>query len=433
MKVVAYLRKTNSSVYIRVSDGRKTDFRVPSGLFIEPSLFDANAPGYKETPDVPKKEREEFNKRLKNLITKVTEEYETGCDRYWLVRVIEQFNHPGSTEDILSPKLTMLDRADEYLVDAKSGTEHTGAIRAIFRRLVRYEAWQRKFEGRTNFVLIAEEFGEEELHRFLEYSADEYKYFVQQPDFFAQFDLYRNRIKPVSKNSVCSTGTRLKAFLNWCVKKGYSNNMSFQNIRTNKHVYGTPYFLTIEERNKVLETNLNAWPHAVLARDMFIFQCFIGCRMGDLFTLTRDNIVDGVLEYIPSKNLNNNKTEVVRVPLHEKAKMLLSKYKEYSPRLFPVISRQYYNSYIKFALEVAGINRIVTILNPLTREEEQHPLYEVATSHTARKTFVGNLYNKVKDQELIASLTGHAPNSKIFERYRTIDDDMKRGLVGMLE
>ena len=54
-------------------------------------------------------------------------------------------------------------------------------------------------------------------------------------------------------------------------------------------------------------------------------------------------------------------------------------------------------------------------------------------NHMARRTFIGNIYKKVKDPNLVASLTGHTEGSKAFSRYRDIDTEMKRELVGMLE
>ena len=33
---------------------------------------------------------------------------------------------------------------------------------------------------------------------------------------------------------------------------------------------------------------------------------------------------------------------------------------------------------------------MVKVLDPKTREDVARPLYEVATTHTARKTFIGN-------------------------------------------
>ena len=50
----------------------------------------------------------------------------------------------------------------------------------------------------------------------------------------------------------------------------------------------------------------------------------------------------------------------------------------------------------------------------------------------ARRTFIGNMYKKVKDPDLIGSMSGHVEGSKDFARYRTIDDDMKRELVEMI-
>ncbi len=64
----------------------------------------------------------------------------------------------------------------------------------------------------------------------------------------------------------------------------------------------------------------------------------------------------------------------------------------------------------------------------------QKPLYEVATTHTARKTFIGNLYKQVnKDPNLIASMSGHSEGSRAFARYRKIDDEMKKELVNLLD
>ena len=59
-------------------------------------------------------------------------------------------------------------------------------------------------------------------------------------------------------------------------------------------------------------------------------------------------------------------------------------------------------------------------------------LYEIASSHLARRTFVGNLYRKVKDPNLVGALSGHKEGSKAFARYRTIDDEMKKELVNLL-
>ena len=84
-------------------------------------------------------------------------------------------------------------------------------------------------------------------------------------------------------------------------------------------------------------------------------------------------------------------------------------------------------------LRLSGIDRMVTVLNSLTGEEEKKPIYEVASSHLARRNFIGNMYRKVKDPNAIGKLSGHAEGSKAFARYRDIDDDMAKELVSFLE
>ena len=76
---------------------------------------------------------------------------------------------------------------------------------------------------------------------------------------------------------------------------------------------------------------------------------------------------------------------------------------------------------------------MVTIINPTSGNEEKRPLNEIASSHLARRTFIGNLYKKVKDPNLVGSLSGHKEGSRAFARYREIDEEMKIDLVNMLE
>ena len=101
--------------------------------------------------------------------------------------------------------------------------------------------------------------------------------------------------------------------------------------------------------------------------------------------------------------------------------------------MLPFISEQKYNDAIKKIFELAEVTRIVTVINPTTREEEKRPINEVASSHMARRTLIGNLYKKVKDPNLVGSLTGHKEGSKAFARYRDIDEDMKKELVSLLD
>ena len=102
-------------------------------------------------------------------------------------------------------------------------------------------------------------------------------------------------------------------------------------------------------------------------------------------------------------------------------------------KLFTLTSQQQYNIDIKKMFRLAGLTIVVTVINPTTREEEQRPICDIASSHLARRCFVGNLYKKVKDPNLIGKLSGHKEGSRAFSRYRNIDEETSRELVTLLE
>ena len=52
---------------------------------------------------------------------------------------------------------------------------------------------------------------------------------------------------------------------------------------------------------------------------------------------------------------------------------------------------------IKEIYKLAGVTRNIVVRNSLTGEQEIRPINEIASSHMARRTFVGNIYKKFKD------------------------------------
>jgi len=101
-------------------------------------------------------------------------------------------------------------------------------------------------------------------------------------------------------------------------------------------------------------------------------------------------------------------------------------------RLFPFISDQKYNEAIKEIFSKAGITRQVEVRNSLTGEIDLRPINEVASSHMARRTFIGNAYQKVSDPNIIGRMSGHVEGSRAFARYRKIEDDTLRKVIEQL-
>lgn len=311
----------------------------------------------------------------------------------------------------------------------------------LVRALRRYEMFvQLSDKEKRDFQLDIDTINNEVIEDIESFLRNEHALFDEYPSIFkkipASTDSRRSpKPQPRGRNTICALFNKLKAFFNWMNEKKITSNnpfIGYEGVVSEK--YGTPYYITLEERNQIAEADLSEHPSLAVQRDIFVFHCCIGCRVSDLMRLTPSNVIDGAIEYIPTKTKGESQ-KVVRVPLNERATALLQRYKNVDPkgRIFPFISAQKYNDSIKEVFRLSGVTRMVTIIDSITGKETQRPINEVASSHMARRCFCGNLYKKVKDPNLIASMSGHTEGSKAFNRYRAIDDESKKEAVSLID
>jgi integrase len=263
------------------------------------------------------------------------------------------------------------------------------------------------------------------------------------PDLLREFEKFLlSEKKLVNDKKVAARGLNTlhtifaitRTFINYTIKElklqGVLIPYPFESYTVPAEAYGTPIYLTMEERNLLFEEEVKN-ERLAQVRDIFIFQCLIGCRVGDLCNLKKNNINNNILSYIPRKT-KEGKPVTVTVPLTEKAIEILSRYEIPDGRLLPFISDQKYNDYIKELFELVGLVRVVTRQHPTTRESENVRLCDIASSHMARRSFVGNLFGKV-DSAIIASMSGHVTNSKAFARYYDVSKELQRTAIDLLE
>lgn len=439
-----------SEIIIRLTIGRGLQPRLKSGLFIDPARFndgkkDPKKAGAIIMPRTNQKEAEELRKLEAELtameqylldICTTTPKEQIGKD--FLTEALDRYQHPERYQQEEAAPIDIYEALAQYLEKHPLSPARANHYRVLGRALKRFELYTAAIGlpcAVTLDALTAENL--EDFEKFLR----------AEPELYAKFPSIYNAVpadtrkvrktrKPIPKgnNTICCTFKRFRAFFNWCNEQGFTDNnpfAKFSGIGSEK--YGTPYYITIEERDQIADFDLSGAPDIEAQRDIFIFHCLIGCRVSDLMRLTPANIINGAVEYIANKT-KEERPEVIRVPLHRRAAELIKKYEGTAPdgRLFPFISPQRYNDAIKRVFEKCGITRAVTILNPATGKEEQRPLNEIASSHIARRTFVGNLYKQVKDPNLVGKLSGHKEGSRAFARYRDIDEDMKRDLINLL-
>lgn len=243
-------------------------------------------------------------------------------------------------------------------------------------------------------------------------------------------------MKERGDNYVIGLMKKLKTVFSWLQNTGKTDNDPFKYIELGQERYGDPIYPTKEERDMVATVDLSGYdPIYAQQRDIFIFQTLVGCRVGDLLSLISENIQNGVLEYVPSKTINNEAQVKVRVPLNPLAMSLVEKYRGVDKRglLFPFIAANNYNDYIKKIFKIAGVTRIVLVRNAKTGRYDSVPICNVASSHMARRTFIGIAYRLTHDPNLIGKMTGHVEGSTAFCRYRKIEDeDLKTVTYNMM-
>lgn len=444
---VATSKKKTANVRFRLRDGRSVQLLYASDIEVRPEHWDSKKEEIKAKVVMNPEEKARFNKAVSDLKNLISDIYNAAPDKdgltsAWLKEEIDRAQHPEKYGITKQPP-TFFETFATFLDTRNISEVRKRNFRVIYRALQRFEIYTRLY-SRPDFVLALDTITADTLRRFEDFLRTEYQHFVKDeesgkfvctPDYKPVFEAVPETRTPAQRgqNTISDIFTKLRTFFLWAIETGQTANNPFKKYSIKECVYGTPYYITIEERNTLYQADLTARPQLAIQRDIFVFQCLIGCRVGDLYKLTRSNLIKGAIEYVPRKT-KEGRPVTVRVPLNATAKEIIERYADTEGNaLFPFISEQKYNAAIKRAFTAAGITRPVTIINPTTREPEVRPINEIASSHLARRCFVGNLYKQVKDPNLVGALSGHKEGSRAFARYREIDEEMKQNLVKMLE
>lgn len=340
-------------------------------------------------PSDVRRKAAEANEELERLRLHVFEEYARTSthSREWLQEVVHRFRHP------VQDKQRLGDLCMEYANVSEISTGSRAHYAVLDRLLQKYEVVSGK--------LYASDISVKDLESLRLWFARDH-----QP------------------NTVVGLMKKLRATMTWAERSGRIDSSPFRRFNVGVENYAAPLALTREERDRVATFTIGNEALAV-QRDIFIFQCYVGCRVSDLLALTLDNITeDGCLQYVPMKTART-KRDAVKVPLAPVASAIIEKYADDNRlKLLPFISAPKYNSAIRAVLHMAGIDRIV-----MSAGKEPAPLWKVASSHLARKTFTDLLFEVTQSDTVVASLTGHAEGSRALKHYRRVHLETQRNAI----
>ena len=437
-----------SEVLLRYRNTREIGQRVHSHVYLLPKYFVDGEIVIKQriiTPEV--QEARDAKLAVDRIIAHLHEKGDkkaiSDFAPDWAQDTVDRFLFPEKYKEPESDEVYFTDKTEDFLKFKKISLERHKSYRCIFSIVKRFELYSGKpiklDEATADTLVALEKFFREEHTFFEEKKAKYHTILVPKKSYKFVWDNSDHEKVPQkrSDNAIITYMSAVRAYWRWCIAMGYTQNNPFTKYTVGSQKYGTPYYLTTEERDLLYKTRIKSSNKVATARDIFVFQCYIGCRISDLFDLTENNIVTSengtAVQYIPSKT-KEERPRVVKVYLAPTAIEILDRYRGKSKgSIFPFISTGKLNDLIRVAMKEAGIDRVVTTVNPVTKQSEQHPICDVASSHMARRTFIGNLYKKVKDPNLVGKLSGHCEGSKAFARYRDIDDDMIREMTNLLD
>jgi integrase len=418
----------------RLRDGRNIQLFYKSEIEVDPNNWDAKVQAIKTR--VVFDGRKKFNDSITTRKNIVLEAYEAEPDKLSMTseileaKVIQKL-HPEEFKPIEETPQTFFEAFTEFLEKHKLSIGRKRHFQVVKRALQRFELYTAKMTKKP-FKISFDTVTKETLQDIETFLLNEFTIFKTMPELYVDVPETRTP-QPRGQNTISNIFTKLRTFYHWSIDAEKTTNNPFKGFTVDECIYGTPYYISIDERNILFKTDLSGFPKLAIQRDIFVFQCLIGARVGDFYNMTKSSVINGAVEYIPRKT-KDGRPITVRVPLNTAAKEILSRYPDNkNEMLLPFISEQKYNVAIKEAFRIAELTRMVTVINPTTREEEKQPLNKIASSHLARRCFIGNLYKQVKDPNLVGSLSGHKEGSKAFARYREIDEEMKIDLVNLLD
>jgi site-specific recombinase XerD len=187
--------------------------------------------------------------------------------------------------------------------------------------------------------------------------------------FILDFERYlfnyvpKDHQKPLNNNGIMKHIERLRKMINMAVKLDWLSKDPFASFK--KHF------------DKVERESLNSQELIALAnkdftierlrhvRDMFLYSCYTGLSYIELAELSPNNIVTGIDGGLWISTSRAKTDTGVRVPLLPQAIELMEKYRD-DPRalnngtVFPVISNQRMNGYLKEVADICGITKTLT-------------------------------------------------------------------------
>lgn len=207
-------------------------------------------------------------------------------------------------------------------------------------------------------------------------------------NFITDYEYYLKTEKNLQQSTLNKAIQRFRKVLQYAISQDYLDKDPFgiyKPLKIKKEVvYLSVFELSNLEKQTFSQIRLNN------VQDLFIFCCYTGLAFNEMVRLEKQHIQIG-FDGINWIKMKREKTQrIISIPILPKAQEIIDRYSSESSRIFPTISNQKFNSYLKEIADITGIEKRLT-------------------HHIARKTFASTvlLYNDVP-MEIVSELLGHS-------------------------
>ncbi len=256
-----------------------------------------------------------------------------------------------------------------------------------------------------------------------QYKSDDYKLCLLDHRFIVGFETFLRKLHPVhyhgklSNNGAMKHIQRLRKMTTMAVHNEWIDRNPFQKFRVRMEKKERE-FLTLEELKDIQEYRTNI-ERLRIVKDLFVFSCYTGIAYCDIMNLTDDNIVIGIdgKYWLSTKRLKTKNS--FKLPLIGPTMPLVKKYQNHpkieGSHLFPRISNQKLNSYLKEVADACSITKNLTF-------------------HMARHTFATTvtLRNGVPI-ETVSKMLGHSHLGTTQIYARVLDEKISDDMSGLEE
>lgn len=374
----------------------------PTGFKVLPKYWDFDKSKIKNVVAVSNKDEiNAYLHDLKEFIDRTIEKYKLMREPLTKTDLKESINNYLNPQPETKPQ-NLFEYIEQFILEIESGKRLLDSGKSYERKSVqRFRSTQKLIQ---DFQVV--------YSRILDFETIDLT-------FYKDFNSYMANVKDYRPDTMGKHQKTLKTFLRSATDDGVNQNLDFQKktfkITSKDNSESNDIALNEDELKELFELNLSDNSRLDKIRDLFLLACHTGLRFSDFEDLKPENIKrtkEGEFIEIIQEKMKRH----VVAPINATVKAIVSKYNNVLPT---APSNQKFNDYIK---EVSQLCKSLQDIETLAyvkggkNIEEKAERWKLISSHTGRRTFASNAFERGVPTKVIMAITDHK-SEKAFMAY----------------